>query len=277
MKFTNTSKLIIIFVLLTFFLIDQFLNGSSLTFLNSEFAFSEISSSSTPKYNTDTSSSIELQRPAIAYANSLILVPPDGQAITATPYFDYFDNEQKFKKYDKFDELNFTVTTSATSISDNFHKSQDYTLISASDTSTTSTLSSPSSTAFSVVLSERDEVYDDMISPSELSLPTVSIFSSRSEQDSASLTSSRKSETLQQSSHEINPVDNPAFFIGNIRNLPVHSANFPKDHRRDDDVDLNKLLKAIPEEIRRSPIKLSPTSAEKLNKIKVDEIFSYHH
>lgn len=44
-------------------------------------------------------------------------------------------------------------------------------------------------------------------------------------------------------------------------------ANFGKD-RQKDGVDLNKLLKATPEDVRRSPIKISLTDAENLNEVK---------
>ncbi|KAL3995262.1 PAN domain family protein [Acanthocheilonema viteae] len=234
--------------------LDQFLNGSSLTLPDSEFAIPEISPS-TPKYNTITNS-IELQR-AIAHANPLIHVPPGGRAITPTPYFDYFDNQQKFKKHEKFDELNITIANSPMTTSDNFQKSQYYTVISTSGITTTTLPSS--STVFPKVFSE----YDEVISSSELSSPIVPIL----EKDSINSTSRKPKEALQQSNHQIYPSDDASFFIGNIGNIPVSGTNFGKGHQKDG-IDLNKLLKAIPEYVRRSPIKSSLINAEKLNKIK---------
>ncbi|CAG9533541.1 unnamed protein product [Cercopithifilaria johnstoni] len=233
--------------------IDQILNGPNITFLDSEFAISKISS-----FTSTTTSNIELQRPALAYANLLIHIPPDGRAITPSPYFDSFDNQKK-PKYEKFDEVLTVVATSPTTISDNFQKPQYYTMASANSTTTSTSTSLP--TSFSKILSERDEIYDEEIVDSELSSPTFSTFSSRFEKDSINSTSERP-KALQ---HETFPSDNASFFIGNIGNLPLLNENFWND-RQKDGVDLNKQLKAVPKDVRRSPIKTSLISAEKLNK-----------
>ncbi|VDK88419.1 unnamed protein product, partial [Litomosoides sigmodontis] len=214
--------------------LDQFLNGSNITLTRSEFAISAVSSS-TPKYKTATLSGTELQRPVVVHANSLIHVPPGGQAITSSPYFDYFDNQQKFKKHEKFDESSSTVATHSI---------------------TTSTLPTPS-VVFSKVRPERGEIYDDVTSTSKA--PSRTLSTSRLTRDSVNSTSKALQQSIHQTSHS-----DASFFIGNVNKLPVHGTNFRKN-RQKDGVNLNKLLDAIPEDIRRSLIKISVTDGEKLN------------
>uniref|UniRef100_A0A1I7VLE6 Apple domain-containing protein n=1 Tax=Loa loa TaxID=7209 RepID=A0A1I7VLE6_LOALO len=213
-------------------LIDQFLNGSNLAFLDSEFAISGISSS-TPKYDTSTSFT-ELQWPAVAHSNPLIHVPPGGRAITPTPYFDYFDNQQKFKKHEKFDESNPTIATSI--------MTTDKTVISASSITVSAFASWP--IALSKVLSDGEDQRLRRICPTDTSFR---IFVANL---SNVLIHAQRRFALEQSTHETRSSDDALSFVGNIGNLPAVGANFGKN-RQKDDVNLNKLLKATPEDVRQ--------------------------
>ncbi|EFO23874.2 hypothetical protein LOAG_04610 [Loa loa] len=212
--------------------LDQFLNGSNLAFLDSEFAISGISSS-TPKYDTSTSFT-ELQWPAVAHSNPLIHVPPGGRAITPTPYFDYFDNQQKFKKHEKFDESNPTIATSI--------MTTDKTVISASSITVSAFASWP--IALSKVLSDGEDQRLRRICPTDTSFR---IFVANL---SNVLIHAQRRFALEQSTHETRSSDDALSFVGNIGNLPAVGANFGKN-RQKDDVNLNKLLKATPEDVRQ--------------------------
>uniref|UniRef100_A0A1I8ET18 Apple domain-containing protein n=2 Tax=Wuchereria bancrofti TaxID=6293 RepID=A0A1I8ET18_WUCBA len=244
--------------------LDQFLNGFNLTFLGSEFAISE-TSPSTPKYDTDIGF-IELQRPAVAHANPLIHVPPGGRAITPTPYFDYFDNQQKLKNNEKFDESNLTIATSIMTTSDK-------TNLPANGITVNTFTSSP--TALSKVLSRDYQIYDEsahMIPASKFFMSTFPTLLSTHKENLLNLTS-RRTKALEQSSHETHSSDDALSFTENIRKLPTLSANFGKD-RQEDGVDLNKLLKMVTEDIRRSPIKTSVIDMEKLDE-KSNEMMTF--
>uniref|UniRef100_A0A0R3S175 PAN domain protein n=1 Tax=Elaeophora elaphi TaxID=1147741 RepID=A0A0R3S175_9BILA len=246
--------------------LDQFLNGSNFTLLDSESTILDTSSSSTLKHNA-TMGTIELQRPAVAHANPLIHVPLGGRAITPTPYFDYFDNQYKSKKHEKFDQSNHTVANAALITSDNVQQRQHYHTAVASSGITTST-STSSPTAFSEMLSERDQIYDEsaqLASVSELSSPTFPVFLSRHEKDFINSAFQRPKSL--QSNHQAYSSDGASFFTGNFVNHPVLGANFGIESQKYG-VDSNKLLKEIPEDIRRSPIKTSLSNAEKLNEVK---------
>ncbi|KAK6104425.1 PAN domain family protein [Brugia pahangi] len=235
--------------------LDQFLNGFNLTFLGSEFAISE-ALPSTPKYDTNTGF-IELQRPAVAHSNPLIHIPPGGRAITPTPYFDYFDNQQKLKKNEKFDESNLTTATSIITTSDKI-------IVSANGITVNTFTSSP--TALSKVLSKDYQIYDEsaqMIPASKFFVSTFPTLLSTHKENLINLTS-RRTKVLEKSSHETHLSDDALSFTENIRKLQTLSANFEKD-RQENGVDLNKLLKMVTEDIRRSPIKTSIIDVEKLD------------
>ncbi|VDN90939.1 unnamed protein product [Brugia pahangi] len=235
--------------------LDQFLNGFNLTFLGSEFAISE-ALPSTPKYDTNTGF-IELQRPAVAHSNPLIHIPPGGRAITPTPYFDYFDNQQKLKKNEKFDESNLTTATSIITTSDKI-------IVSANGITVNTFTSSP--TALSKVLSKDYQIYDEsaqMIPASKFFVSTFPTLLSTHKENLINLTS-RRTKVLEKPSHETHLSDDALSFTENIRKLQTLSANFEKD-RQENGVDLNKLLKMVTEDIRRSPIKTSIIDVEKLD------------
>ncbi|VDM92241.1 unnamed protein product [Onchocerca ochengi] len=244
--------------------LDQSLNNSNPALANSEFAIPITSApSSTPEYDIRRNFN-ELQQPAVVYANSLIHIPPGGRAITPTPYFAYFGNQQKLRKSEKFDESNLTVLTSTTIKSDNITISTNNTI-----TVTSPTTSPISSSTFSTTIAEKeDEIYDDPIQilpDSEFSSSTFPMLSSWPRKDSIRSTV-RRSEALKQPNHQIHKISNDAsFFVGNIANLPQFNKNFGND-RQKNGADLNKPLKTIPQDIRRSPFKTSLMDIEKLDK-----------
>ncbi|KAM3718580.1 tRNA(His) guanylyltransferase [Dirofilaria immitis] len=224
--------------------LDQFLNDSNLILPNSESAIP-----------TTTLSPKKYERPAVVHANPLIHVPPGGRAITPTPYF---NNQQQLKKHEKLNETNLTVLTSTMTASDSITIPINATT--DNNSSSLTTISTTTAPIFSTIRSEKDEIYDEsveLIPASEFSSLNYPALSSEREGNSTNSTTFRRSKALEQtiqSNHQTFPMNDASFFVGNVANLPQLDANFGKD-RQKDGVDLNKLLKANQEDVRRSPIK----------------------
>ncbi|VDK52712.1 unnamed protein product [Gongylonema pulchrum] len=178
---------------------------------------------------------IEVQRP-VALANSLIHVPPDGRAITPMPFF----SRPQTRKIDAID-------SSQSSISESMSSSTSYPSVTTS--------SAPNVSAER--LDDSQDIYDEIIEMAQLAESTVptlpSFIISASDRPANQTPEVRKTAGK---SHQ-----DASFFVGNAGNIGADQQRV--DGERADD--LNKLLKAIPDEIRRSPLKASLTDARAVN------------
>lgn len=236
------------------FLADHFLSGASPALLDAGSWVQEMSLSAT-KPETATGF-IEVQRP-MAFANPLIHVPADGRAITPTPFF---GRQQKVKKIGGFDETVIVVTTStALSIAST---------ISTSTVAATTVSASAVSTVFPKILSEGEEgheIYDEVIEMApvpEFIMPVVP--SNYSFTHEGRTPTPKISETAGKSGWRRHHSE-PSFFVGNAGKLSQPSGDTRNDGRSVNG--LSKLLKAIPDEIRRSPLKGSLAAARTVNEV----------
>ncbi|VDN07067.1 unnamed protein product [Thelazia callipaeda] len=231
-------------------LVDEFLRRSNPALFDSQVATSK-TLSPTAQYGINRGF-LETQQPVVAHANPLIHIPEDGQALTPAPYFNY-SKEHKLLISAEHKKPN---VISNTSISFNSQINRYITAAIANTTVIATVASVPLEVSdFRENESRSDEIHQKVIQIASVSQLSPSV--------SPELTSYPEDAIIQpfeefdhQSNQEVDTSHDYLDIVKNIEEqLPVNVKTI-KDHLSGER-DINKLLKISPEDIRRSPVKVS--------------------